>query len=95
LSIQIQKNGTVIARPQISMKVGGEAKIPVGDAASCTVAPTRTDATTLEVTLAYTDQDSAPVLRMRLVGHEKNSATVRLGANTLVFDVTVLDPHAN
>lgn len=95
LDMQVQKNGTVISRPTVSMKVGGDATLPIGDVGSMTVTPTCTNATTIELTWKYTDRDVSPTLQMRLSGHEKASATLHLGAHTLVFDAAVRDVPAN
>jgi hypothetical protein len=85
IQFEIQKNGTLLGKPSLRMKNGGEATVTINNGPAFTVVPTQTDPQTFMLVLEFNRPDAKPTLRMKLKGEEPNSATVAVGKDS--FDI--------
>jgi len=90
LQFEIHKDGAVLGRPVLRMRIGHEATLAVNNVPTFTVSPSRPDAQTVMIVCEFKAADAKPILRMKLRGQEQNTAKVLIGNDSFELRAAVL-----
>lgn len=90
IEFEIHKNGALVAKPSLRMKMGGEATISFNNVPSFTVVPTQADAKTVTLVCEFKSPNTQPDrLTLKLTGQEQNSGKVSVGKDSFEIKAAI------
>ena len=90
INFEIHKNGALVAKPSLRMRMGGEATVALNNVPSFSVVPTQADTKTVTLVCEFKSPNTQPGrLTIKLTGQEQNSGKVTVEKDSFEIKAAV------